>query len=152
MKKIIVFLFLNATTLHSAILKVQNSSNDPLQVTLYNDKGGIINSWIVDTNTPQTLNSGLQSISRITWMQTKLLDEKPLSLTTLGRTSHDESIYALPTDIKAIALTPKLIILKNGNYKFYPKKKELNQGTARTLSQINHDNKDLLVKPNNNNN
>ena len=152
MKKILIVACLYATIAQSAIVKVQNSSNESVQVTLYNDKGEIIRSWIVDTNKPQTLNSGLQSISRITWVQTKLLNEKTESLTTLSRSSHEESTYTLPLTISAVALKPKLIILKNGNYKYLPKKNELTQGTARRVSQISKENKDDLSTLQNSNN
>ncbi len=137
----------------AATLKVQNSSNDTVIVTLFNDNGEAVTSRMIDTTTPHTLNSGLHSIKKVTWVQAKIA-ESSNSSAIIGsiRKSHDESTYSLPLDIGTLSIGQKLIILKNGNYKYHPKKNETKQGTARTLSEIARENKDLLTDAHNSNN
>ncbi|MGE0010082.1 MAG: hypothetical protein AB7F19_06095 [Candidatus Babeliales bacterium] len=153
MKKLLLVSLICAQTLYSATLKVQNSSNDSVIVTLFNDKGEGVGSRIVDNNAPQTLNSGLQPVKKITWVQSKvLIPVKSMGIAAVPRTSQDESTYALHVDISPLSLSPKLVILKNGNYKYYPKKDDVKQGTARTLSAIAKEAKDLVGALNINNN
>lgn len=71
MKKIFSLLLIGslASSLTAATLTVQNSSEDTVRVWLYDSNNALIESWLVATDGPRTLNARLSEISVLLGLQ-----------------------------------------------------------------------------------
>lgn len=138
-------LFAQSQYSFAATLTVQNSSDNDIQVWLYDEKNELIDTGLVDTNKPKTLNSHFHGIATITWAPAKYVPKSNIDTTKhLNRNSAGGTPFSFRLNMKPLSVGHKFFVLNNGSYKYQPgltKKEDTISGRARRLSEVENQNK-----------